>query len=342
MIKKDKLQVEQSLLKFTDQLKESWTQTQKAEIYKIGTKPVIICGMGGSGLAGRIISGLFENRIKNQIYVHSDYGLPSWVDRKWLVILNSYSGNTEETISSYEEAKRRGIQTLIVTCGGKLGERVKEGEKGVILEPSTNPTGYPKTGLGISLGGLMAVLAKSAIIKIDKNEFEQSVDEVEKIRNEWFSSTKNLPQQISNFIGSGIPVLISSRPFLGSLYAARNVINEIGRTFCVFFDLPELDHHLIEATAFPKELKNKIKYLFFYSDFAHQRVKLRFKLTQEMFEDQKLYTHQIKLVGEKMLTQALELSHLGAWTAFYLSVANKQDPGPEPWIEKFKSKLNYE
>jgi glucose/mannose-6-phosphate isomerase len=331
----DSLGIEKALNLFPDQLKEAWGQATSVDLSQITTKKIIISGMGGSSLAGRIISSLYEKEGGIEISVFNDYGLPSYIDSSWTLIINSYSGNTEESLSAIDAAQEKGIKIYGVTAGGKIGEMIRSGEiSGAILSPTTNPSNYPKSALGVSLGGLLGLMSKSGAINLSAKEFLKSVDELAEIRKNW--DVRSMAQKLNG----KIPALIAARPLLGSLHAGRNVINEIGRTFATFFDLPELDHHLVEATMFPKNLYQDIYYLFFVSDLYPERIKTRIKITEELFTEQKLNFGEMKLTGSNFLTQALEIPHYAAWLAFYISELNNEDPGPEPWIIKLKESLS--
>ena len=332
---KDSLGIEKALTLFPDQLMEAWGQVYASNLPQLVSKNVVISGMGGSSLAGRIIAGVFEDESNNEIVVYNDYGLPAFINKDWILIANSYSGNTEETLSAVEAGKKMGMQIIGIATGGKIGEMIKSGEiPGVILSPTTNPSNYPKSALGVSLGGLAGLMAKTGLISLTPENFEFSVNELIEIRNTW--DAKKIAQ---NFV-SAIPVLIGSRPLLGAVHAGRNVINEIGRTFAVYFDLPELDHHLVEANGYPRNLFQNIYYLFFLSDFYHERVKTRIDITKELFNTQNLKYGEFKLQGKTKLTQSLETPHFCAWVALNISLLNGEDPGPEPWIIKLKESLS--
>jgi len=135
-------------------------------------------------------------------------------------------------------------------------------------------------------------------------------------------------------------VLFSSKSLLGPLNAGRNAMCEIGRTFTLFFDFPEVNHVLIEATLKPDFVKEKVKYLFFESEFDHPRIKLRYKITKEIFDKQGLSYQSYTLCGKTKLTQVLEIPHYCAWLGFYLSMFEGVDPGPEPWIIELKNLLS--
>ena len=332
---KDTLGIGKALTLFPEQLKEAWKQSYSVDLPKNTTSKIIISGMGGSSLAGRIVASINESEGTSEIVVFNDYGLPGFVNSDWTLIANTYSGNTEETLSAIEAAKEKGIKIYAVTSGGKVGDMVKSGEiPGAILTPTTNPSNYPKSALGVSLGGLLGLMAKTGMIDLTEEEFAKSVAELTEIRKGW-----NLKADATN-MDKKIPALIAARPLLGPLHAGRNVINEIGRTFAAFFDLPELDHHLVEATMFPKNLFKDIYYLFFVSDLYPERIKTRIKITKDLFTEQDLNFGEMKLTGSTPLTQAFEIPHYCAWLAFYISELNGEDPGPEPWIIKLKESLS--
>jgi glucose/mannose-6-phosphate isomerase len=332
---KDSLGIEKALTLFPDQLKEAWGQAYGADLPQLTSKNVVISGMGGSALAGRILASIYEGESDKEIVVYNDYGLPAFINKDWVLVANSYSGNTEETLSGIEAGKKLGLSVIGIASGGKIGEMIKTGEiPGVILAPTTNPSNYPKSALGVSLGGLAGLMSKTGLIGLTPEKFGQAVDELIEIRKNWDAKSV-----AANFV-SAIPVLIGARPFLGAVHAGRNVINEIGRTFSAYFDLPELDHHLVEATGYPKNVFQNIYYLFLESDLYHERVKTRINVTKEIFDTQKLKYGEFKLQGKTKFTQALEIPHFCAWIAFNLSLLNGEDPGPEPWIITLKEKLS--
>lgn len=339
----DSLKVGDSLKLYTAQLREAWEQSVNSDIPVIESKSVIISGMGGSSNAGKIIESLFEKESGIPITVFNDYGLPNWVGKDTLVVVNTYSGNTEETLSALKRGLEKGSKVLGVTTGGKVGILIQSKKiYGVILSPSTNPTGFPKSGLGVSLGGLMGALKKAKVISVSEKEFLATTDEMDSVREGWLpdvSERDNLAKQTAKWLQGAIPVLFGGRPFLGSLQAGRNAMDEISRNFSLYFDFPEVNHVLIEATQKPDFVKEKLKYLFFNSEFNHKRVRLRYKVTQKIFKEQNLSFKEFYVWGTTKLSQALAIPHFCAWVGFYLAMLDGKDPGPEPWIIKLKDEL---
>lgn len=327
--KLDPMGVGEALTLFPEQIKEAWRQAYGWNLPEVNPDGVLISGMGGSSNAAKILEGVYEEdfKVPIDIDIHNDYGLPSWVGKDSLFIANSYSGNTEETLSGYEEAKRRGAHVIGISTGGKLNDVVIDAK-------NTNPTGFPKTGLGISIGALAGVLAKVGILKIGESEIFAAADEVSKIRESW--DAKDVAKWLNGFL----PVLFGGRPFIGALNAGRNAMCEISRNFTQFYDFPEVNHVLIEAVQKPEVASRGIKYLFFISKFNHPRVLTRYKITADLLNEQGLEFCHYKMQGTAKLSQALELAHYCAWVGYYLSILQDSDPGPEPWIIKLKESLS--
>lgn len=331
----DSMGVMDALKLFPEQIKTTWEQAAASNISDIDCKAVVITGMGGSSNAAKILQGLYESELKIPFIVHNDYGLPAWVNSESLVVANSYSGNTEETLSGIAAAKSAGAKILGIATGGKIGEMVKSGEiEGIVITPgATNPPNFPKSGLGVSLGGLLGTLVKAGVLDLSQDNLFNSLKELTDIRDSWNTI------EMSKWLHGSLPVLFGGRPFLGSLNAGRNAMCEISRNFTQFYDFPEVNHVLIEATKMPEAAGN-FHYLFFESEFNEERVNLRYSVTKKVFDEQKLVYQTYKLRGKNKLTQALELPHYCAWIGFYLSMLDGVDPGPEPWILKLKSELS--
>src|SRR5437762_4374967 len=103
-------------------VRDAWPIASKATIAPAYTdvRNIVVAGMGGSAIGGDLAAALLAEELKVPMSVHRDYGLPAYVGRDSLVIVSSYSGNTEETLSSFEEARKRGAKILALTTGGKI------------------------------------------------------------------------------------------------------------------------------------------------------------------------------------------------------------------------------
>lgn len=330
----DPMGVYQALTLFPEQIKSSWKQAQIADLPQIVAKSVIVSGMGGSSNAAKILQGVFEDDLDYPFEIRSDYGLPAWVNPEILVVANSYSGNTEETLSAVAEAQKIGAKIMGVATGGKIGEMITQKNilGAVIVPGGTNPTGFPKTGLGVSLGALAGALSKAGILPLKEEVLVEALNELTEIRKNWDV------KEMSAWIHGGSPVLFGGKPLIGALNAGRNAMCEISRNYTQFYDFPEVNHVLIEALEKPEAVKTN-KYLFFESIFNNERVQKRFEVTKGILDEMKLEHKTYKLTSKTKFGQALELAHYSAWLGFYISMLDNTDPGPEPWILRLKKSL---
>lgn len=319
-----------------EQLSAAWKETKKIKVSKDyrNAKNIVITGMGGSALGGRIVKSLFEKKLKVPLFINTEYQLPGFVDKNSLVIVASYSGNTEEMLSSLEDALKRKAKIFAVTTNGKLGGRIKKGEfPGLIFPPRYNPLGFPKTAIGYSIGLILGILSLFGYIPLKEREFIDALAEFKKIE------IKNPAKKIARNLLGKIGIFVASEHLGGAVHAFRNQINEIAHAFSVFFDLPEMDHHLIEGFASPEEVKDYFVYYFFNSNFYHQRVIKRYPATREVWSKQGVVNYEYQLKAESTLAQVFELVNLGGFVSFYLSILKEEDPGPEHLLIYLKKKL---
>ena len=324
-----------SVKAFPKQLKQIWQETKKLKLstnYQ-KAKNLVLAGMGGSALGGRIVKSLFENQLRIPFQLVTEYQLPKFVNSESLVIVASYSGNTEETLACLSEAQKRKAMIFGLTTGGKLAEKIKKGLPGMIFKPKFNFLGYPKTAIGYSLGALIGFLAKSGFIQLTDSQFEKALKEFEKVDLE--SAAKKIAANFQDKIS----VVVSSEHLNGAAWAFRNQINEIAHYYSLFFVIPAMNHHLVEAFSQPEGAKKGLCYLFFRSNQYFSRNQQRYQISQQLLNQQKIKNWEYALQSQNKLAQVLEIVQLGGLTAVYLSFLNQQDPGPEPWIIYFKKSL---
>lgn len=320
---------------FPEQIKTAYEQAISSNIKKVNFSSVVLSGMGGSSNAGKIIASLIEPTSPIYFCVYNNYGLPEWVNKNTLVVLNSYSGNTEETLSAYDAAKEKGCLIVGVTTGGKIAELINLGQiRGLVFSArDTNPPGFPKSGLGLSFGALFGVMTKVGLLNFRKEDLVESLEELTRVRDSWKSD------KTAQWLNGRMGILFAGKSFLGPLNAGCNAICEISRNFTQFYDFPEVNHVLIEATLKPDFAKEKVRYLFFESTLDHPRTKKRFEVTKKIFDEQGLTYSSVMLQSSSFLGQCLELPHFCAWVGYHLSLLQNTDPGPEPWIIKLKELL---
>jgi glucose/mannose-6-phosphate isomerase len=341
----DKSELYLSIMKFPGQISQSWEEIFNLDIPQSCplAKNVVISGMGGSALGGRIVDSLLLDRFKVPIEVVTEYNLPNYVDNNSLVILSSYSGDTEETLSAAREAVNRGAIIFAITTGGKLAEFAKEERLcSYIYEPRFNPSGQPRMGLGYSITAILAILARCKFVDIVDAEMKEASMFTESfVKHFGLDCPKklNYAKQLAEEIYGKIPVIIASEHLIGSSHAFKNQINENSKNFSLLFDIPEINHHLMEGLGFPKEAKDLLKFLFIESSQYTKELSLRYELTKDVVAKNGFQSCEYRLQSKGKLLQIFEILLLGSFTAYYLAILNEVDPTPIPWVDYFKEEM---
>lgn len=298
---------------------------------------VVICGMGGSALGPEIVKDNFGKHLAIPLQVNRRYTLPYQVDGRDLVVLSSYSGNTEEVLSCGGEALRRGARIIVVTTGGKLAELAgKETIPLYQFEPRYNPSQQPRLGLGYSVFGIIGLFSKLGLV----NYGPDSLEKLSKSLEEKMSGLQELGEEISCSLQGRVPLLVGAEHLRGATHAVNNCLNENSKTLSAFFYLPELNHHLMEGLSFPLGVAEKVVFLMFNSRLYLSQNQARFRLTRQGFEQENYSTTIFLARSDRRLAQGLEVVAFGWWLAYYLSGLNKvEDPLAVPQVEELKKHL---
>lgn len=303
---------------------------------------VIVCGMGGSALGGRIVDSLSYGRARVPIEVYTEYRIPNYVGPLTFVILSSYSGDTEETLSAARLCLEKKAKILGITTGGKLSRFLKENNlPRYIFDPKNNPSKQPRMGLGYSIGSLSALLSKYGFIQWADEEMQ--ITETLKKYISLYDSTNlkdNIAKMLAKNLEGKIPVLFASEHLLGIAHAFTNQINENAKTFSAHFDIPEANHHLLEGLGFPKNAREILTFFFIESKHYSENVLKRYPITKDVVDKNGFPSLVYSTVSEDKYCEIFEILVLGSFVSFYLAMENKIDPTPIPWVDYFKAKLS--
>lgn len=344
----DKENLVSSILKLPEQIEQAWREVGKLEIpldYMRATN-IIVTGMGGSALCGRVVDALTTDKIRTPFEVSTDFRLPNYVDENTLCIVSSYSGNTEETIesASTEIAQSQGTKIFGITTGGKLADFFKERKiPAYIFSPTNNPSGQPRMSLGYSITALLRVLSLLQYLSLAESEMLGAIKFVGQLVSDYGPdrpSNENLAKSLSLKLKGKAPVYVASDHLVGSIHVMKNQTNENAKTYANCFDIPELNHHLMEGLKFPAELRELLTFLFFESDLYKPEIVKRYPITREVIEKNEIQTLTYKMRGSTKLEQVYELLVLGSFVSYYLALLNGVNPTPIPWVDYFKEQLS--
>lgn len=341
----DRSNVLGSIQAMADQIEDAWTQVQDLQ-FSVDTarvQNIVVSGMGGSGLGPDVIKRSFKKSLKMSFEIYNDYHLPAYVGSNSLVILASYSGTTEETLSAAQDAISAGAQILVITTGGKLQELMQQhGWGGYIINPRYNPSNQPRMAVGYAVFGVIAMLTKVGILDITHDQVISVINTVKTSLAELnvdVPADRNAAKQMAFQIFGRIPVLIAAEHLEGGAHVFQNQLNENSKSYAEMRIIPELNHHLMEGLQFPQELDKNLFFLLFASNLYHERTQRRFEVTGDVLERAEIDNATVLIDSASPLEQNFEVIAFGAFVNFYLAMLNGIDPAPIPTVDYFKQTL---
>jgi len=305
--------------------------------YFIKAKKVVLAGMGGSGAADDVVCELLKNKPDLIVESIHDYSLPVWANNETLVVVNSYSGNTEESLSCFLEAVNRGAKIVCITTGGKL-KVLAEKYKVPVIEFEFK--GAPRASFPYLFILLLMIFVKLGHLAIEMNDFESlfaSLTELEKKYGPEVSLFSNPAKIMAEKIHGTVPIIYCSEKLKGAALRFKNQINENGKNFSFVEVFPELNHNSIEGYAKPNEFCTIVM---LESNFDRDRISLRQNLTAEIVRKNKIPLERVKFVNSKdQLSEVLAFVLFGDFVSYYLAILNKANPGTNDTIDYLKSKM---
>lgn len=288
---------------------------------------VIVCGMGGSHLAADILK---DARPGLQISIHSSYGLPAWSQEeleKCLIVLSSYSGNTEEVLSAYDEAIKKNLSVVVLTIGGQLLSQAKKDGVAYIQMPDTGI--QPRLALGYSFIALAKILGDNELL----NSAKQLGDTIQSDGLE--KTGKDLAEVLKGYV----PIVYVSHRNYSVGYNWKIKLNETGKIPAFCNVLPELNHN--EMNGFDVQdsvvgLSEKFYFVFIKDNEDSDRVSLRFEVLQKLYKNRNLPVHILNMKGNSRLEKIFSSLILADWVAFYTALNYGLEPEQVPMVEEFK------
>jgi glucose/mannose-6-phosphate isomerase len=305
-----------------------------------GIERICIAGMGGSAIGADLLAAYIESQCPVPVFVHRDYDLPGWArGAQTLVIASSHSGNTEETLSAFVQAKTNGCRILAVCTGGKL--ETAANEAGVTLWIFEH-RGQPRAAVGFSFGLLLAAFSRLGLIPDPSVELKSAIAamraqqvnlraEVPIVKNPAKRMAGQLMGRWVTVIGAGILAPVARR--------WKGQISEVAKAWGQFEFLPEADHNTLAGLVNPENTLAQTMVLFLRAPSLHPRNCLRLELTKKIFMLEGLNTDFIDAQDDTPLAQLWTALHLGDYAAYYLAMAYDVDPSPVEAIESLKKEM---
>lgn len=326
---------------FPDHLAAGWAAAAGADTFEApgALGGVVVCGMGGSAIGGDLVRALAEAESPVPVVVNRSYALPAWVGGRSLVVVSSYSGGTEETLSAYAEVRRRGARVVVIASGGEAAEQAREaGHPLVTIEGGMQP----RAALGHSLGALLRIARRFGLVSLADEAFAAAVEaaHVRAARHDE-ADAANPAVALAARWGDALPVVYTGAGLLEPVGLRwRGQIQENAKHPAVGNVLPELDHNEIMGfEAGPEALLGAMQVVVLRDRDDHPQVVKRVAATRALVEPRVGGWVEVESEGDGRLDRMLSLVQLGDAASFWLAMAKGVDPTPVETIQALKRQL---
>jgi len=317
---------------FTNQLTDALSIGKKARLTlpKKSINSIVITGLGGSGIGGTIAKQLVANQIKVPLIVNNDYHLPAFVNENTLVIVSSFSGNTEETLEALKQAQSVNAEISCITSGGKLAEIAIENNYNLIILPEAFS---PRAMLTYSIVQQFFLFKHYGIID---DSFIGKIQSTVTFLDSEVESIKDLAHQTALALHSKTFVIYSEASVEGVAIRLRQQINENSKSLGWHHVVPEMNHNELVGWAGGKP---EYTVILLRTSYEFSRSKVRLDISKEII---KKYTPNIiELVakGDSLIEQSFYHILLGDWISVYLAELNQVDDVEVKVIDYLKGEL---
>lgn len=325
--KYDKKHVLLWMRKFPDQIIEAvyWGKKFKPRKKKVGK--IVACGMGGSGIGAAIARNLLKEELKVPFETFNSYKLPAYVDSKTLVFCVSFSGNTEETIACFKEAKKKKAYAIGIATGGKMR---KLAGRDCIVVPKSSP--QPKMAIAYLCLPILVVLEKMGLVGKKDKELGEAVYLLKKEQFHLDQKAKELAVAMKN----RLPIIYAPEELASAAYRFRTELNENAKQFALSNFVPEQNHNEINAV-FGLGKKSCGIFLLRHEGESERTAK-RFSLMKKLM-GKRFKIADVNLKGKSLIAVTFYALALAELASYYLALLNRIDPEETPLIPLLKKEL---
>lgn len=330
-----------AIYRFADQIQEAIGIGEQINLQNdySACENIIVAGMGGSAIGGDVVKTIVNQELKIPFYVNRNYTLPNWVNEKTLVICSSYSGNTEESLSAYEDALKKGAMICGISTGGQLSEKIKS--KGFDL--ITIPGGLqPRAALAYSFVPMLYLLKKIGLISNSLiNDLSNSIISLENKRDvSSVGDASNPIFKMAKDIYGMIPIIYGITDTTGVVALRwKGQLCENSKMLAYHNEIPEMNHNEIVGWGNNPDLLSELSVIWLRDKNDNERVRARQDITKTLLNDINIMQHEVSAEGENNVERLLDLINYGDWLSYWCAILHNTDPSPVEKINKLKKAL---
>jgi len=305
----------------------------------VAPKNVFVVGMGGSAIGGEILRDWLRDELPVSIEVCRDYILPAYVDKNSLVFVNSYSGNTEETLSAFLEAKQRQCTIVAVTSGGLLERFCSKLDVPCVKVPSGL---QPRAAIPYLFFPLPVLMSKMGLISDIDKELEETVQVLKSLTEANapdVPTEKNIAKQVAQKLHGTIPVVYGFRQYGSVAQRLKAQFNENSKVPSKAEVFPELNHNETVGYMAPEMLVKQLSVLLIRDKEEPAEIRNRIEATKSLVFSRAGKTLELWAEGKGKLAKMFSVICKGDYTSVYLAVLQGVDPSPVKIIDRVKAEL---
>jgi glucose/mannose-6-phosphate isomerase len=311
----------------------------KVKVNARGIGGIVLCGLGGSAIGGDLLRSYLAGELKVPFLINRHYTLPGFVGPQTLVIVSSYSGNTEEAIAAFKEAVRRGARILCISSGGTLAKLAKAKRRPMIQVPGGLP---PRVALGYSFFPLLMVFSRLGLVKNKNRDISETISLLSEKAEEYGNpdSQINKAFQLAEQLQGRLVIFYSSTERFDAVNTRwRGQMAENAKSLAFGHVFPEMNHNELVGWKVLKDQMREMQVLVLRDKEDHKRVQIRMNITKSILSEYTSRVTEVWSEGTSLLTRMFSLVYLGDWVSYYLAILNKEDPTPVKVIEYLKNEL---
>ncbi|MBS4027056.1 MAG: bifunctional phosphoglucose/phosphomannose isomerase [Ignavibacteriales bacterium] len=330
------------LQNFHQQVTEAVQIGKNATLLKKFKKPknIVVAGLGGSAIGGDLLRTYLADELSIPMQICRHYVLPNYVDKDSLVIISSYSGNTEETIAAHKDAIKRKATVICLSTNGETEKLAKKNGQMFVKLPPGFP---PRAALGYSFFPTLVLFARLGLIKSKDGEIKETLQML-KQKGEQYSSLdakQNPSLALAEKLYGKLPIVYSGADRFDVVgYRWRGQICENSKALSFGHVIPEMNHNELVGWKVLKNQMRDMTVIFLRDSKDHKRVGLRMNIMKEIVGKYASGVEECWSEGKSNLTRMFSLIHLGDWMSFYLAILNNVNPTPVEVIDYLKEELS--
>ena len=333
------------------QCSRAWDEAKRTEFpdeWRQCTE-VIVAGMGGSAIAGNLAVDLAGPSSDTPIRVVRDFDIPGISASRGpqpgqlpgqLIIVCSFSGETEETLSMFDQAQSAAAAMAVITGGGTLGQRAAEAGIPVM---TVDAPGEPRSAVGYNLMLLAALLDRIGVISISDREVAEAVEAAESLVSQVgieVPAENNPAKSLAGDLLGRLTLVYGGGIFSGMALRWKSQINENGKSWAFAELLPELLHNSVESFPGGPEIRQRTTALLLKPHQTTPGLQRRYTVLGEMLDQSGIENRMFTGVQGGPLTQSLPMIVLGDYVSYYLGLLNGINPSETPSINLSKERMS--